>query len=104
MHTRNTLFGILSLVACLASVQAQAASAFATNPDLYGHVLFNPPQASDDSVLEPGTGDTYGSVLFDPLAKATTDAMFERGQGDTYGSVLLDVGYGASGRSQVAAI
>lgn len=90
MNTRTLIVGFLSTMACTASLPSLAESTTWTNPDLYGHVVFDPPKATTDATREPGEGDMYGSVLLDPLSKATTDALIERGEGDLYGSVLLD--------------
>lgn len=86
MNTRTSVLGLAFTFACLFAIQAQAASA---NPDLYGHVLFDPPQATTDATLEPGIGDSYGHALLDPDSEATRDAALEPGMGDSYGSVLL---------------
>jgi hypothetical protein len=75
----------------MTTLQAQAESTSWANPELYGHVVFDPPQSTTDAAIEAGAGDMYGSVLLDPLSKATTDAFLERGEGNQYGSVLLDV-------------
>jgi hypothetical protein len=101
MNTRILIVGLFSLLSCMASIQARAESTSWVNPDLYGHVVFDPPQSTTDATIEPGEGDLYGSVLLDPPSKATTDALVERGEGDMYGSVLLDdvvVGRNASGK------
>ncbi len=90
MNTRTLIVGFISAAACMASLPSLAESATWTNPDLYGHVVFDPPHSTTDATREPGEGDMYGSVLLDPISKATTDALIERGEGDLYGSVLLD--------------
>lgn len=91
MNTRNLILGLITALTAAISVQAQAASGFGANPDLYGHVLVDPPKATTDASIERGQGDSYGHVLLDARAKATTDVAVERGYGDSYGSVLLDV-------------
>jgi len=91
MHTRNLILGLVTALTSAVSVQAQAASGFAANPDLYGHVLVDTPKATTDASIERGQGDSYGHVLLDAHSKATTDVALERGYGDSYGSVLLDV-------------
>lgn len=91
MNMRTSLLSFVSAFVCLTAFQAQAAPAFGAGPDLYGHVLVDPPHATTDAHREAGQGDSYGSVLLDPSAKATTDALVERGAADQYGSVLLDV-------------
>jgi hypothetical protein len=93
-HTsRTSLLAIFSFLACLASVQSHAQSGLAANSDLYGHVLFESPKATNDDAnhRENGLGDSYGSVLLDSAPLATTNATVERGQGDNYGSILLDI-------------
>lgn len=90
MNTRNLIVGLFSAMACMASIQAQAESASWSNPDLYGHVVFDSSKATTDATIEPGEGDLYGSVLLDTPSKATADAFVEHGEGDLYGSILLD--------------
>lgn len=90
MNTRNAIVSLFSILSCVASLQAGAEPTPWANPDLYGHVLFDPPHATTDATIEAGEGDLYGSVLLDPRAGATTDAVVERGEGDLYGSILLD--------------
>jgi hypothetical protein len=91
MNTRTLIVGFISAVACTASLPSLAESATWANPDLYGHVVFDPPKATTDATREPGEGDLHGSVLLDLPSMATTDAFVERGEGDLYGSILLDV-------------
>ncbi|MBU2641341.1 MAG: hypothetical protein KJ889_06010 [Gammaproteobacteria bacterium] len=67
MNTRTLIAGFISAMACMASLPSLAASATWTNPDLYGHVVFNPPQSTTDATREPGKGDMYGSVLLDDV-------------------------------------
>lgn len=98
MNRRTSVLRFVSVLICLSAFQAQATSAFGDAPDLYGHVLVNPPHVTTDAHGEPGQGDSYGSVLLDPSAKATTDALVERGEADQYGSVLLGVA-AADGRA-----
>lgn len=104
MNTRTSLPSLVSTIAFLATFSAQASSPFADNPDLYGSVLVNPPQATTDATLERGQGDSYGSVLLDPASKATTDAMVERGMGDTYGSILLDINWNHAHHTRTATL
>jgi hypothetical protein len=90
MNTRNVIVSLFSILSCVASLQAGAGSTAWANPDMYGHVLFDPPRPTTDATVEAGEGDLYGSVLLDPRSRATTDAFVERGDGDLYGSILLD--------------
>ena len=97
MNTNTLIVGLISAVACMASLPSLAAPATWTNPDLYGHVAFDPPQSTTDATREPGEGDMYGSVLLDPVSKATTDAFANRGEAPIerdkwypYVSLLLD--------------
>jgi hypothetical protein len=102
MRKFNFILRSAAALACLTAFQAQAA--FGDNPDLYGHVLVNPPMATTDALLEPGMGDGYGSVLLDQGAKATTDKFVERGMGDTYGSILLDIRWHRASMPRTAAL
>jgi hypothetical protein len=90
MNTRILIAGLFSAVACMASLPSLAESATWTNPELYGHVVFDPPQATTDATIEAGEGDLYGSVLLDAPAKATADAVVERGENAMYDSIFLD--------------
>lgn len=82
-----------TIIATAAAALLLATSAFAgswsDNNDLFGAVYFDE-VASSSHAVQPGVGDSYGSILLDEGDGGATGDP-QPGHSDNYGSVLFDI-------------